>query len=149
MLALPGGGCEPLGRMVPCCECNPCACRYLPVTAESGLSIADYLLECKHFRCVWHSNYGKHPPGYFQGNRVARTDRARERKKNTRPVCSVVVHGCMSVREWKSDGARRLNGKAVRSHSSERTACICVSGAVASEHLSLKKGICSQGNLNR
>ena len=35
---------------------------------------------------------------------------------------------------WRPDGAQRMNGKAVRSHSGERTACICVSGAVAPEH---------------
>jgi hypothetical protein len=31
-------------------------------------------------------------------------------------------------------GTQRMNGKAVRSHSGKRTACICVSGAVAPGH---------------
>ena len=48
--------------------------------------------------------------------------------------CAVVVW------EWMSAGTQRMNGKAVRSHSGERTACICVSGTVASEHFTFEKG---------
>ena len=47
--------------------------------------------------------------------------------------CAVLpcVAGRAGVR--RPDGTQRMNGKAVRSHSGERTACRCVSGAVASE----------------
>ena len=45
-----------------------------------------------------------------------------------------------AVREWMPAKTQRMNGKAVRSHSGERTACIYVSGTGASEHFTFEKG---------
>ena len=46
--------------------------------------------------------------------------------------CAAAVRECMPERAW------RLNGKAVRSHSGERTACRCFSGALRQSLLPLE-----------